>query len=93
MTDFRDTWAFLDARVKDAFDLKKTIQEVALPFSVTLLELSFFTLLLCFSELRFVSAYNLMLKFCRQNTWRKLLEQEWEVLCKDLLREFFRDEC
>ncbi|XP_045813523.1 ubiquinone biosynthesis protein COQ9-B, mitochondrial [Trifolium pratense] len=24
---FRDTWAFLDARVKDAFDLKKTIQE------------------------------------------------------------------
>ncbi|XP_027331726.1 ubiquinone biosynthesis protein COQ9, mitochondrial [Abrus precatorius] len=25
--DFRDTWAFLDARVKDAFDLKKTIQE------------------------------------------------------------------
>ncbi|MCI40114.1 ubiquinone biosynthesis protein COQ9 mitochondrial-like, partial [Trifolium medium] len=26
---FRDTWAFLDARVKDAFDLKKTIQEVS----------------------------------------------------------------
>ncbi|XP_004508011.1 uncharacterized protein [Cicer arietinum] len=26
--DFRDTWAFLDARVKDAFNLKKTIQEV-----------------------------------------------------------------
>ncbi|KAK2997359.1 hypothetical protein RJ639_025777 [Escallonia herrerae] len=26
--DFRDTWAFLDGRVKDAFDLKKTIQEV-----------------------------------------------------------------
>ncbi|KAL5572328.1 hypothetical protein UlMin_021925 [Ulmus minor] len=26
-TDFRDTWAFLDSRVKDAFDLKKTIQE------------------------------------------------------------------
>ncbi|CAJ1940545.1 unnamed protein product [Sphenostylis stenocarpa] len=25
--DFRDTWAFLDARVKDAFDIKKTIQE------------------------------------------------------------------
>ncbi|KAM1175733.1 hypothetical protein ACFXTH_028151 [Malus domestica] len=25
--DFRDTWAFLDNRVKDAFDLKKTIQE------------------------------------------------------------------
>ncbi|KAF5743031.1 hypothetical protein HS088_TW09G01093 [Tripterygium wilfordii] len=25
--DFRDTWAFLDDRVKDAFDLKKTIQE------------------------------------------------------------------
>ncbi|XLU94677.1 hypothetical protein S245_009029, partial [Arachis hypogaea] len=25
--DFYDTWAFLDARVKDAFDLKKTIQE------------------------------------------------------------------
>ncbi|KAI4335186.1 hypothetical protein L6164_013856 [Bauhinia variegata] len=25
--EFRDTWAFLDARVKDAFDLKKTIQE------------------------------------------------------------------
>ncbi|PON54290.1 Ubiquinone biosynthesis protein COQ [Trema orientale] len=25
--DFRDTWAFLDGRVKDAFDLKKTIQE------------------------------------------------------------------
>ncbi|CAK9155192.1 unnamed protein product [Ilex paraguariensis] len=25
--DFRDTWAFLDARVKDAFDLKNTIQE------------------------------------------------------------------
>ncbi|KAE9609935.1 hypothetical protein Lal_00006132 [Lupinus albus] len=25
--DFSDTWAFLDARVKDAFDLKKTIQE------------------------------------------------------------------
>lgn len=27
-TDFRDTWAFLDNRVRDAFDLKKTIQEV-----------------------------------------------------------------
>ncbi|XP_059634698.1 uncharacterized protein LOC132277024 [Cornus florida] len=26
--DFHDTWAFLDGRVKDAFDLKKTIQEV-----------------------------------------------------------------
>ncbi|XP_009597266.1 uncharacterized protein [Nicotiana tomentosiformis] len=25
--DFRDTWAFLDARIKDAFDLKKTAQE------------------------------------------------------------------
>ncbi|XP_031384094.1 ubiquinone biosynthesis protein COQ9-B, mitochondrial [Punica granatum] len=25
--EFRDTWAFLDNRVKDAFDLKKTIQE------------------------------------------------------------------
>ncbi|MED6171015.1 hypothetical protein PIB30_036774 [Stylosanthes scabra] len=25
--DFRDTWAFLDARVKDAFDLRKTFQE------------------------------------------------------------------
>ncbi|XP_050215454.1 uncharacterized protein LOC126666661 [Mercurialis annua] len=25
--DFRDTWAFLDNRVKDAFDLKKTVQE------------------------------------------------------------------
>ncbi|GAB4853681.1 hypothetical protein Ancab_017871 [Ancistrocladus abbreviatus] len=25
--DFRDTWAFLDARVRDAFDLKKTMQE------------------------------------------------------------------
>lgn len=28
LTDFRDTWAFLDARTKDAFDLKKTAQEV-----------------------------------------------------------------
>ncbi|KAJ4834723.1 hypothetical protein Tsubulata_007679 [Turnera subulata] len=27
--DFRDTWQFLDERVKDAFDLKKTVQEVA----------------------------------------------------------------
>ncbi|CAI0448150.1 unnamed protein product [Linum tenue] len=25
--EFRDTWAFLDDRVRDAFDLKKTIQE------------------------------------------------------------------
>ncbi|KAF2304138.1 hypothetical protein GH714_028011 [Hevea brasiliensis] len=25
--DFRDTWSFLDDRVKDAFDFKKTIQE------------------------------------------------------------------
>ncbi|GKV24710.1 hypothetical protein SLEP1_g34291 [Rubroshorea leprosula] len=25
--DFRDTWAFLDDRVKDAFDMKKTIKE------------------------------------------------------------------
>lgn len=25
--DFRDTWAFLNARVRDAFDLKKTLQE------------------------------------------------------------------
>lgn len=25
--DFHDTWAFLDARVRDAFDLKKTLQE------------------------------------------------------------------
>jgi ubiquinone biosynthesis protein COQ9 len=25
--DFHDTWSFLDGRVKDAFDLKKTIQE------------------------------------------------------------------
>lgn len=28
LADFRDTWSFLDGRVKDAFDLKKTIQEV-----------------------------------------------------------------
>ncbi|XP_060961618.1 uncharacterized protein LOC115705402 isoform X2 [Cannabis sativa] len=26
-TDFRDTWAFLNGRVKDAFDFKKTMQE------------------------------------------------------------------
>uniref|UniRef100_A0A2P2J9J1 COQ9 C-terminal domain-containing protein n=1 Tax=Rhizophora mucronata TaxID=61149 RepID=A0A2P2J9J1_RHIMU len=26
--DLRNTWAFLDYRVKDAFDLKNTIQEV-----------------------------------------------------------------
>uniref|UniRef100_A0A5B6ZZS3 Ubiquinone biosynthesis protein n=1 Tax=Davidia involucrata TaxID=16924 RepID=A0A5B6ZZS3_DAVIN len=26
--DFHDTWVFLDGRVKDAFDMKKTIQEV-----------------------------------------------------------------
>ncbi|KAL3535504.1 hypothetical protein ACH5RR_003965 [Cinchona calisaya] len=26
-TDFRDTWAFLDGRIRDAFDLKKTVQE------------------------------------------------------------------
>lgn len=26
--DFRDTWAFLDKRVRDAFDLKKSAQEV-----------------------------------------------------------------
>ncbi|KAH7574537.1 hypothetical protein JRO89_XS03G0308600 [Xanthoceras sorbifolium] len=25
--DFRDTWTFLDDRVKDAFDMKKTVQE------------------------------------------------------------------
>lgn len=30
VAEFRDTWAFLDNRVKDAFDLKKTMQEVAL---------------------------------------------------------------
>lgn len=29
VADFQDTWTFLDARVKDAFDLKKTIQEVS----------------------------------------------------------------
>ncbi|KAG6511552.1 hypothetical protein ZIOFF_029620 [Zingiber officinale] len=27
--DFRDTWVFLDRRVKDAFDLQKTVQEAA----------------------------------------------------------------
>ncbi|XLR23354.1 hypothetical protein S83_051254, partial [Arachis hypogaea] len=27
--DFHDTWAILDARVKDTFDLKKTIQEIS----------------------------------------------------------------
>ncbi|KAL1547834.1 ubiquinone biosynthesis protein COQ9, mitochondrial-like [Salvia divinorum] len=26
--DFQDTWAFLDERVRDAFDLKKTLEEV-----------------------------------------------------------------
>lgn len=26
--EFCDTWAFLEDRVKDAFDMKKTIQEV-----------------------------------------------------------------
>lgn len=30
LADFRDTWAFLDARVHDAFDLKKSVQEVLL---------------------------------------------------------------
>ncbi|KAK6236594.1 hypothetical protein SCA6_011931 [Theobroma cacao] len=29
LPEFRDTWLFLDDLVKDAFDLKKTIQEVA----------------------------------------------------------------
>ncbi|XP_031499435.1 uncharacterized protein LOC116263796 [Nymphaea colorata] len=28
-TDFRDTWRFLEARVKDAIDLRKSVQEVA----------------------------------------------------------------
>ncbi|XP_008802487.2 ubiquinone biosynthesis protein COQ9-B, mitochondrial [Phoenix dactylifera] len=27
--DFRDTWKFLDHRIKDAFDLQKTVQEAA----------------------------------------------------------------
>ncbi|KAK6131782.1 hypothetical protein DH2020_034478 [Rehmannia glutinosa] len=27
VVDFRDTWAFLDERVREAFDLKKTVQE------------------------------------------------------------------
>lgn len=27
--DFRDTWKFLDHRIKDAFDLRKTAQEVS----------------------------------------------------------------
>ncbi|CAN6451940.1 unnamed protein product [Victoria cruziana] len=27
--DFRDTWGFLDARVKDTFDLRKSVQEAA----------------------------------------------------------------
>lgn len=27
-SDFRDTWQFLDGRVKDSFDLSKTYQEV-----------------------------------------------------------------
>ncbi|KAG6516306.1 hypothetical protein ZIOFF_026765 [Zingiber officinale] len=29
LVDFRDTWVFLDRRVKDAFDLQKTVQEAA----------------------------------------------------------------
>ena len=27
-SDFNDTWMFLNDRVRDAFDLKKTFQEV-----------------------------------------------------------------
>lgn len=28
LSDFHDTWIFLNDRVRDAFDLKKTFQEV-----------------------------------------------------------------
>lgn len=34
LTDFRDTWAFLNGRVRDAFDFKKSIQEVLCTFKV-----------------------------------------------------------
>lgn len=35
LTDFRDTWAFLNGRVRDAFDFKKSVQEVMCTFKVT----------------------------------------------------------
>lgn len=28
ISEFRDTWSFLDCRIKDAFDLQKSVQEV-----------------------------------------------------------------
>lgn len=41
LTDFRDTWAFLGGRVKDAFDLKKSVQEVALECGISSFSLLF----------------------------------------------------
>lgn len=34
-TDFRDTWAFLNGRVRDAFDFKKSVQEVICTFKIS----------------------------------------------------------
>lgn len=81
MAEFHDTWAFLDNRVKDAFDLKKTMQEVvAAPI-----------LNPYFTRLRFLNV-QACVGFGRQSTWLKLLVQEWEALCKDLLKESCRDD-
>ena len=60
LADFRDTWAFLDARVKDAFDLKKTIQEVILiPEFVTVIGPSSFLFEQCPSQVSYFNYFEI----------------------------------
>lgn len=47
LAGFRDTWIFLDNRVMDAFDLRKTIQEV-----LFLAFLQYVGFSLCFPQLQ-----------------------------------------
>jgi ubiquinone biosynthesis protein COQ9 len=79
LTDFHDTWAFLDDRVKDAFDLKKTIQEVV-SFSFLWCSISTY-----FGNFGLSWEGKVMwLLYCRQCIWQKLLVLEWGTLSKDL---------
>lgn len=69
--------------MKDAFDLKKSVQEVA-PLSFVAFDSQLFEC--CFIQKFGLEMYKLLMvmKLCRQDIWPKLLERVWEVLCKDL---------
>lgn len=50
ITDLSETWSFVNNRVKDAFDLQKTVQEVILRVNYIFIKPLFIVVFMTFSD-------------------------------------------